>query len=1039
MICVSHDHDQVPFSVHPLPSAESGAAHSFLQEAEHEEDGPFLRFPAPRRAFRSRRPILTLDETGRTEGAFSILASSHRHGNRPFEIRVTPVGPAPTPVVGRLVCFTRSHEKNKRGHHFPKRIGVGVKGRGPSRAESEASSVAGSDREGSVSGLPFDDDDDDDFESPATSPPTAAPVPAVEVLGVKRQRSSPTVSPPAALPPAARSSHSPPAPPPATAARSPPGPSSVRGAAPAPARAPAAAAAPLSPPNPFTSPTSPILAMPAPAVSYDPVQPMAAPPERPPAVEARAPFLQQGPEEELGRADSNQSVVARLRGLEENLQEFAGLKIEEKAVRKAAGEEGPWPRPVEARDGGLVGASIRLLGRTFSRLPAPSPGFPVASLSTEEVWALLAGEPYGAPLAFPGDAQLAEALWAAFLASTAPDAPKTRPAVCRLVQLLADPRTLWTPLYRTMSGRHRLRCALHALRGAGAYAAVPVVMQTVSLALLAVPPAVEEYREAAVELAGHIFDLAAASAGEVATCSPDLVYLPWPRVLELLNRARLVCARWREKEPLLHCRYLHARALASFQHGFHDEGLELAFECWSELIRCQHTPSRLEAGCLAALVEMCLRMGKTEMAVHLSGRLYYHQTDDAEDAFQAAAVHGFVGLCEGIRKQKKAAVHATTRAIEALERFHDPAFRSHAARLRLLRAIHYLQLNRLVAASGDLRAGIQLLSQDHEFWSSAWDLFFVTRFRWAPATGRGALPPADLARALRLFTFVVDRGSGTPLRAHALYQLGLLYCGMEDWRGAEAALEEALALLEERLPLHFPPHSPRFLAVAAALAAARAHAQPHAPAPPPLPALPAPAAAGGGGASAVLGTARSAGSALSPLTAEGEHALLATSLEHARSNTTEGFLERDYLLSPARSNMSGLSGLAQARSNASANAGRLAPAFSAGSGGGLPTALSTGSRLSGMEVEEGRGAPGLVQLQVALKQEPVPEEEPGELVDFDVDAFIVDAHPGDEGGYEHAVGPLAPSADPEPSSSSLRVTSATASASRDSDWGSPRR
>eukprot|EP00741_Cyanophora_paradoxa_P023970 tig00021719_g23146.t1 len=218
----------------------------------------------------------------------------------------------------------------------------------------------------------------------------------------------------------------------------------------------------------------------------------------------------------------------------------------------------------------------------------------------------------------------------------------SRAAVCDLVALLLDPRLLASSVYATLEGRCALRRALAALRAAGA---APPCARPTSRPLATAPrrpaPAPPDLSAAYADPANatlmldRCHGLLLAGTSEVALCPPGCAALPWasakrasrPRPAGPAGRARgssgltgargrggswwTLGRRWRDvagarpRPPLPRPPPPRPRPLP-------------------QLLRIQHTPSRLEAAVLRDLVEMHLEAGRGgEAGRGLAERLYY--------------------------------------------------------------------------------------------------------------------------------------------------------------------------------------------------------------------------------------------------------------------------------------------------------------------------------------------------------------------------------------------------------------------------------
>eukprot|EP00741_Cyanophora_paradoxa_P013927 tig00020723_g13444.t1 len=497
-------------------------------------------------------------------------------------------------------------------------------------------------------------------------------------------------------------------------------------------------------------------------------------------------------------------VDAALDALELSLRTGTGLRIT---------DEGP--------SDGAAGGGDRPASATF--------GEELFWITAEDARRLAVSYPSRSPPLYLPDAEHEE-LCAAFRRLNDPVALESRMTVRNLVTLLLDPRVLASRLYRTFEGRYALRRAFHNLREASAYPAVGVIVESAVDAVCAIPPSCTDPADAEAML-DLCYGLLLAGTSEIAPCSPDLAYLSWGSTKRLLAFAEAVAGPWRGQDRALHCRVLHRRAIAFFHHGFTDAALELGFESWSELIRSQHTPSRIEAAVLRDLVEMHLYAGRMREVRQLADRLYYFPGETAEDVFLEAQVNHLLAIIvNSVHKRPKKAIALASSAVAAFERIPDEAYRHYGARTVGLRSVLCSQAGKLRTSADQYVSMLKHMSSTHEVWSTLWDQFFVLRYAWLhspvapPPEGVFAPLPAML-RFMGLFVFVVpllDKRRATPILGHAQYQLGVAYLRAGANAKALASLERAHAYFRAHLPKHFPPSSPRMQAIEAALREARA-------------------------------------------------------------------------------------------------------------------------------------------------------------------------------------------------------------------------
>eukprot|EP00741_Cyanophora_paradoxa_P011066 tig00020553_g10698.t1 len=503
---------------------------------------------------------------------------------------------------------------------------------------------------------------------------------------------------------------------------------------------------------------------------------------------------------------------------------------------------------------------VDLLTATFSRAtslghedgPGDGPARPDHShwLAPEEAVRVV---PWGVPgsgPARPPPGRLAPdesaMLLADFDAARAPGALSGRPAVLRLLSILKDPRLLCTAAVVTPEAathcpprpaQPRPRRAFHDLRGAGAYAAVGVAVDAMASAALAIP---EEYeRQADAEAAlDRVYGVLAASSMEVSVTFPDLLYLPWTPCSLLLRKAAAIVEPWSAQEPMLRCRLLYQRSLALFHHGFWESALEEAFAAWSELIRAQLTPSRLEATLLRHILELLMYLGKVEQARSLSARLYYFDasSDPADRFHKGNALHLLATVEYAINKRVEEAIGLYTRAVEAFEGLH-PAYLEIGARSFGNRGIMLSHTGRtggvrVLQARRDIKRWFSLLEGSAEAWSVHWSGWTLLRWFWchpqdpSSEVARTLLPLKRLLKTMELMLAlpIVDTKGRTPTRAGSLYELGCAYLLAGNNARAKKALEEARAWYTRCVPLHFPPESPRMQSIARAIEEAEARA-----------------------------------------------------------------------------------------------------------------------------------------------------------------------------------------------------------------------
>eukprot|EP00741_Cyanophora_paradoxa_P025158 tig00000344_g24283.t1 len=509
----------------------------------------------------------------------------------------------------------------------------------------------------------------------------------------------------------------------------------------------------------------------------------------------------------LVEADKQNRIEAWERGKSDWLHEFFSSAGRAQAVGDMVVRQGDEPDPDSEAAGTGPGEPEAEAAPALPHTP------PVAGLLFHQP----SKPPYRLPPGPPGDALVASIL---SLTEASRGAPASRPVLAdKLALTLSDARLLNSNLFQTIKGRMAVRRALAVLRAShdprlarGALAALVSALQRAGPAPLSV--------EEAELLIDSATGLLLAGTVEMPRASEDLFALDWDLTSRLLRRVLQLSNEYAESPGPLRPKAIlfHASALDRFERK--EEAIGLYFEAWSELVKRQMTPSRMEAALIPALADLQYSIGRIKMGIRVTEKSYTLAGEGVEAAVsQFLVLHAHVAACRRVL-DAGGAIALSTRAVEVAQGL-GPGHELLLARILHVHATDLLVAGRLLAARGTRLEALRVLVALDD--PALPDLDWLSHQEVAAA--RANMTPAVRARVLSVAAKIVkaaDPEERTPMLAHVLVRRADALRAAGKAGAALPLLKAALASYRSKFPRAFPPDHPRVRRVEAAMEELRA-------------------------------------------------------------------------------------------------------------------------------------------------------------------------------------------------------------------------
>eukprot|EP00741_Cyanophora_paradoxa_P011395 tig00020556_g11006.t1 len=416
-----------------------------------------------------------------------------------------------------------------------------------------------------------------------------------------------------------------------------------------------------------------------------------------------------------------------------------------------------------------------------------------------------------------------------------------------LREVLLDPRLLASDLCTTAYGQFRFHRLLCDLCGVGGQGLVAAFVSSAHSALVALPSQPDLSPSGPLAAAGvdpassprAILDFLKVAMGPASVLPLDFTVISEEQVAQLLDKSRLLIDAAAESPAArneiasLHIEWLVRKGVFDFMHGRQGSGVEGLWQAWSELIRRQLSPCRLETRVIATLLSFVVLVpSSVSLLRDMASKVYWFE-EGAEDARDEAVCYQGFSALELLRHRFAEAAGYATRGIEAWQRASatGPEYRQLAIRTLQYRMYASLRMERLASAAQDWKLIFTLLKETCGVNSHYWDVLYISRFMrqsMPQYPGRSCRDTVRLFRAFFVLIKITDGASETPLRGHALMRLGECYLIIGARERAAACFEESIALLQGRFPLCFTDAHPRIASIRALLEVARGGLHPSA-------------------------------------------------------------------------------------------------------------------------------------------------------------------------------------------------------------------